>query len=215
MRPYCRKRRQFITALQFGSQIFIPAAKAAVDKDDSNFWSVQSSITHNVTVHVHVLLPVCHHTIPSNVKPLWKVKGLFNRTSWKVSDVHIVRKTSLCLSVSLSLCLSVSLSLCLSVSLSLCLSVSLSLCLSVSLSLSLSAGAGRAGQSPRRDSQALCLTSSGQVLVFLCVPLVSQQHIFVCSSHGGGGLRLSQVGQEQSKVVESGLVSQLESRRRA
>ena len=34
------------------------------------------------------------------VKPLWKVKGFFNRTSWKVSDVHIVRKTS----VSLSLC---------------------------------------------------------------------------------------------------------------
>ena len=30
-----------------------------------------------------------------------------------------------------------------------------------SLSLSLSGGAGRAGQSPRRDSQALCLTSSG------------------------------------------------------
>ena len=34
------------------------------------------------------------------VKPLWKVKGFFHRTSWKVSDVHIVRKTS----VSLSLC---------------------------------------------------------------------------------------------------------------
>ena len=30
-------------------------------------------------------------------------------------------------------------------------------------------GAGRPGQSPRRDSQALCLTSSGRVLVFLCV----------------------------------------------
>ena len=38
-------------------------------------------------------------------------------------------------------------------------------------------GAGRAGQSPRRDSQALCLTSSGRIHVFLCVPLVSQQHI--------------------------------------
>ena len=30
------------------------------------------------------------------------------------------------------------------------------------------------GQSPRRDSQALCLTSSGRVLVFLCDLLVSQ-----------------------------------------
>ena len=28
-----------------------------------------------------------------SVKPLWKVKGFFNRTSWKVSDVHIVRYT--------------------------------------------------------------------------------------------------------------------------
>ena len=27
------------------------------------------------------------------MKPLWKVKGFFNRTSWKVSDVQIVRKT--------------------------------------------------------------------------------------------------------------------------
>ena len=38
-------------------------------------------------------------------------------------------------------------------------------------------GLAGTGQSPRRDSQALCLTSSGQVLVFLCVSLVSQQHI--------------------------------------
>ena len=34
-----------------------------------------------------------------------------------------------------------------------------------------------AGHSPRRDSQALCLTSSGRVLVFLCDSLVSQWHI--------------------------------------
>ena len=27
------------------------------------------------------------------MKPLWKVKGSFNRTSWKVSDVQIVRYT--------------------------------------------------------------------------------------------------------------------------
>ena len=41
------------------------------------------------------------------MKPLWKVKGSFNRTSWKPSDVQIVRKTwvlSLSVSVSVSLC---------------------------------------------------------------------------------------------------------------
>ena len=44
------------------------------------------------------------------MKPLWKVKGFFNRTSWKVSDVQIVRNTwvlsscSVSVSVSLSLC---------------------------------------------------------------------------------------------------------------
>ena len=28
-----------------------------------------------------------------NMKPLWKVNGFFNRTSWKVSDVQIVCET--------------------------------------------------------------------------------------------------------------------------
>ena len=37
------------------------------------------------------------------MKPLWKVKSSFNRTSWKVSDVQIVRYTWV-LPVSLSLC---------------------------------------------------------------------------------------------------------------
>ena len=37
--------------------------------NDSNFWYVQSSITHNVAVHVHVLWPVCAHTIPFRM--LW------------------------------------------------------------------------------------------------------------------------------------------------
>ena len=32
--------------------------------NDSNFWCVQSSTTCNETVHVHVLWPVCTHTIP-------------------------------------------------------------------------------------------------------------------------------------------------------
>ena len=38
-------------------------------------------------------------------------------------------------------------------------------------------GLAGTGQSPGRDSQAVCLTSSGRVPVFLCVSLVSQQHI--------------------------------------
>ena len=45
------------------------------------------------------------------MKPSWKVKGFFDRTSWKVSDVQIVRKTwvlsSFSVSVSVSLCLCV------------------------------------------------------------------------------------------------------------
>ena len=60
------------------------------------------------------------------MKPPWKVKGSFIRTSRKVSDVRIVRYTwvvsSFSVSLSVSLCLS--LSLCLSV----CLCVCLSLC---------------------------------------------------------------------------------------
>ena len=37
--------------------------------NDSNFWCVQSSITHNVAVHVHVLWLVCTHTFPFRM--LW------------------------------------------------------------------------------------------------------------------------------------------------
>ena len=48
-----------------------------------------------------------------NMKPLWKVKGSFNRTSWKVSDLRIVRDTWVLSSVSLSLCLSLCVCLCL------------------------------------------------------------------------------------------------------
>ena len=37
--------------------------------NDSNFWCVQSSITHNAAVHVPVLWPVCDHAIP--VRMMW------------------------------------------------------------------------------------------------------------------------------------------------
>ena len=57
------------------------------------------------------------------MRPLWKVKGSFNRTSWKVSDVQIVRETWV-LSLSLGLCVYVSLSLCLC----LCVCLSVSVC---------------------------------------------------------------------------------------
>ena len=40
---------------------------------------------------------------PKKMKPLWKVKGSFNRTSWKVSDVRIVRYTLVLSSLSVSL----------------------------------------------------------------------------------------------------------------
>ena len=46
--------------------------------------------------------------VTKNMKPLWKVKGSLNRTSWKVSDVQIVRYIwVLCLSLCLCLCLCV------------------------------------------------------------------------------------------------------------
>ena len=51
-----------------------------------------------------------------------------------------------------------------------------SLCLCLCLCLCQQGLAGT-GQSPRRDSQALCLTSSGRVLVFLCDQLVWKWHI--------------------------------------
>ena len=57
-----------------------------------------------------------HKRCTKNMKPLWKVKGFFNRTSWKVSDVQIVRETWVLsfFSASLSLCIymCVCLSLC-------------------------------------------------------------------------------------------------------
>ena len=49
-----------------------------------------------INVHIH---KTCSK---KKMKPSWKVKGSFNRTSWKVSDVRIVRYTWI-LSLSLSL----------------------------------------------------------------------------------------------------------------
>ena len=67
-----------------------------------------------VSLTIHDNMKIFEKDVAKNMKPSWKVKGFFNRTSWKVSDVQIVRKTwdfvfSLCLSVSVSLCVSLSL----------------------------------------------------------------------------------------------------------
>ena len=61
-----------------------------------------------------------------------------------------------------------------------------------------------AGKSPIGDSQALCLTSSGRVLVFLCVSLVFQleiSHVFA-SAMAAGGFRHS--GKSRAKSSTQG-----------
>ena len=78
--------------------------------------------------------------------------------------------------------------------------------LKVSVSVSVSVQLGLAGQSPRRDSQALCLTSSGQVLVFLCDLLVSQQHIsqLFVRAMAAAGLGLRKSGKSRAKSSTQG-----------
>ena len=101
-----------------------------------------------MTIHddMYTYMYIFFEMFAKSMKSLWKVKDSFNRTSWKESDVQIVRYTWV---LSLSLCL--------------CLCPCFCLC-----------QLGLAEQSPRRDSQALCLTVSGCVLVFLCDLLVSR-----------------------------------------
>ena len=60
-----------------------------------------SNVVVSLTIHDNVhMQKTCSKK--KNMKPSWKVKGSFNRTSWKVSDVRIVRYTWI-LSLSLSL----------------------------------------------------------------------------------------------------------------
>ena len=81
-RSYCRKRRRFITAVQFGSQIYshastmkIPAAKAAVDKvweklEKISAWNltkvrskkqvIDEARTKGEKVHFASLMDICH-----------------------------------------------------------------------------------------------------------------------------------------------------------
>ena len=48
--------------LQLISRFEFDFRRRGIFLKDSNFWCVQSSITHNVAVHVPVLWPVCAHT---------------------------------------------------------------------------------------------------------------------------------------------------------
>ena len=108
--------------------------------------------THNVAVHVHVLWPVCTHTIPfrmlwrpwrfmmthiyictnlkemfaENMKPLWKSEASSTEHQWKCLTCKSFVKLGFCLC--LCLCVSVSVFLCVSVSMSLSLCLSVSVC---------------------------------------------------------------------------------------
>ena len=59
-----------------------------------------------------IFLNIVVRGVAKNMKPFWKVKGSFNRSSWKVSDVQIVRYTWVLSSFSVSLSLCVRLCLC-------------------------------------------------------------------------------------------------------
>ena len=69
-----------------------------------------SSVVASVTIHDN--MKIFLRDVAKNMKPLWKVEGFFNRTSWKVSDVQIVRRTWVLSSFSVSVFVSLSLSLC-------------------------------------------------------------------------------------------------------
>ena len=48
----------------------------------------QNSISNVlVSLTIHDNMKILLRDVAKNLKPLWKVEGLFNRTSWKVSDV--------------------------------------------------------------------------------------------------------------------------------
>ena len=52
------------------------------------------NVVVSVTIHNDMYICKCilkRDVCKKNMKPLWKVKGFFERTSWKVSDVQIVR----------------------------------------------------------------------------------------------------------------------------
>ena len=68
-----------------------------------------SNVVVSLMIHYDTYIYMFLHfrDVAENMKSLWKVEGFFNRTSWKVSDVQIVRSTWVFVSVSLCLCLCV------------------------------------------------------------------------------------------------------------
>ena len=46
-----------------------------------------------MTKYIYIYIYIYIYLFLRGMKPLWKVKGFFNRASWKVSDVQIVRYT--------------------------------------------------------------------------------------------------------------------------
>ena len=72
-----------------------------------------SNVVVSLTIHDDTYFYVyTFKRCSKHMKPLWKVEGFFNRTSWKVSDVQIVHFTWVFVSVSVSLCVSVCCVLC-------------------------------------------------------------------------------------------------------
>ena len=52
-----------------------------------------SNVVASLTIDDDIYIYIYVRDVAKNKKPLWKVKGFFNRTSWKVSDVQVVRYT--------------------------------------------------------------------------------------------------------------------------
>ena len=69
-----------------------------------------SNVVVSLMIHDYIYFALYTRDAAKNMEPLWKVKGFFNRTSWKVSDVQNVRETwvlsffSVCVSLSVSAC---------------------------------------------------------------------------------------------------------------
>ena len=69
MRPEINSNDFGVFGINLQIRIRISSSRKLYFLNDSNFWCVQSSITHHVAVHVPVLWPVCSHTIPFRM--LW------------------------------------------------------------------------------------------------------------------------------------------------
>ena len=46
-----------------------------------------------IYIYIYLFIYLFERDVAKNMKPLWKIKGFFNRTLWKVSDVQVVHYT--------------------------------------------------------------------------------------------------------------------------